>query len=89
MRGPALGAQAGEARLREVVVHRRRLHALPPRDPDAVQPDPRGASVRAIIGVVLLFVLSACTSTAPSKKDSCGATVNVAPQPVVVGVCRE
>ena len=45
--------------------------------------------MRAIIGVVLLFVLSACTSTAPSKKDSCGATVNVAPQPVVVGVCRE
>jgi len=45
--------------------------------------------VRAIIGAVLIFVLSACTSTAQSKKDSCGATVTVAPQPVVIGVCRE
>ena len=35
--GLALGAQAGEARLRDVVT-RGRLHALPPRGRDAVQP---------------------------------------------------
>ena len=39
--GLALGAQAGEARIRDVV-RRGRLHALPPRRRDAVQPRLRG-----------------------------------------------
>ena len=42
--GLALGAQAGEARLTEVL-ERGRLHARAPRDRDALQPDPRGAAV--------------------------------------------
>ena len=42
--GLALGAQAGEARIREVCAARR-LHALPPRGRDAVQPRLRGAAV--------------------------------------------
>ena len=42
--GLALGAQAGEARLRDVV-RRRRLHALPARRRDALQPGARGAAV--------------------------------------------
>ena len=42
--GLALGAQAGEARIRDVV-DERRLHALPPRRRDAVQPRVRGAAV--------------------------------------------
>ena len=42
--GTALGAQAGEARLREVVTQGR-LHPLPPRDRDAVQPGARGATL--------------------------------------------
>ena len=41
--GLALGAQAGEARIRDVV-DERRLHALPPRGRDAVQPRLRGAA---------------------------------------------
>ena len=44
-KGPALGAQAGEQRLRDVFVDRRRLHALPPRHGDAVQHGARGAPV--------------------------------------------
>ena len=44
--GLALGAQAGEARIRDVVTSRR-LHALPPRGGDAVQPRVRGAAVTA------------------------------------------
>ena len=39
--GSALGAQAGEARLREVV-NAAGLHPVPPRDRDPVQPGPRG-----------------------------------------------
>ena len=42
--GLALGAQAGEARIRDVV-DERRLHPLPPRRRDAVQPRLRGAAV--------------------------------------------
>ena len=42
--GLALGAQAGEARIRDVVLGGR-LHALPPRRGDAVQPRVRGAAV--------------------------------------------
>ena len=42
--GLALGAQAGEARIRDVVTGRR-LHALPARGRDAVQPRVRGAAV--------------------------------------------
>ena len=41
--GPALGAQAGEARLRTSSAGR--LHARPPRHRDAVQPGARGAAV--------------------------------------------
>ena len=43
--GLALGAQAGEARLREVA-QQRRPDAIPTRDRDAVQPDPGGAGIR-------------------------------------------
>ena len=42
--GLALGAQAGEARIRDVV-DGGRVHALPPRRRDAVQPRVRGAAV--------------------------------------------
>ena len=42
--GTALGAQAGEARLREVL-NQGRLHARPPRHRDAVQPRPRSPRV--------------------------------------------
>ena len=42
--GLALGAQAGEARIRDVVLPRR-LHALPARGRDAVQPRLRGPAV--------------------------------------------
>ena len=45
--GAALGAQAGEARLREIVTARRRLHALPPGDGDAVQHDSGSAALIA------------------------------------------
>ena len=44
--GLALGAQAGEARIRDVV-DGGRVHALPPRGRDAVQPRLRGAAVIA------------------------------------------
>ena len=42
--GLALGAQAGEARIRDVV-ERARLHALPARGRDAVQPRVRGEAL--------------------------------------------
>ena len=42
--GLALGAQAGEARIREVV--RRRVHPLPAGRRDTVQPRVRGASLK-------------------------------------------
>ena len=50
--GLGLGAQAGEARLRDVV-DRRRVHALPPRDGDAVQPRARGAAVSSTISATM------------------------------------
>ena len=44
--GYALGAQAGEEAIRQVV-HRRRLHPVPPGRRDAVQPGLRGPSLTA------------------------------------------
>ncbi len=47
--GLALGAQAGEAKLTEVIIAGR-LHPRPPRDRDAVQPDPGGAGLAEAVG---------------------------------------
>jgi hypothetical protein len=45
--------------------------------------------VRTLVILAMLASLLGCTSEPRSKKDPCGATVSVAPQTVVVGMCRE
>ena len=49
--GLALGAQAGEGRIREVAL-RRRLRILPTRRADSVQPDLRGEAVSVVMQVI-------------------------------------